>query len=83
MWGKTLGIVGAGRIGKGVAKRCTGFNMKILCYDQYIDETFQTECGAAYVSLDTLIREADFITIHSPLTAETKNMFGTVPRHET
>ena len=76
MWGKTLGIVGAGRIGKGVAKRCTGFNMKILCYDQYIDETFQTECGAAYVSLDTLIREADFITIHSPLTAETKNMFG-------
>lgn len=76
MWGKTLGIVGAGRIGKGVAKRCTGFNMKILCYDQYIDETFQKECGAAYVSLDTLIREADFITIHSPLTAETKNMFG-------
>ena len=76
MWGKTLGIVGAGRIGKGVAKRCTGFNMRILCYDQYQDETFKKECHAEYVDLETLIRESDFITIHSPLTPETKNMFG-------
>ena len=45
MWGKTLGVVGAGRIGKGVAKRCTGFSMRILCYDQYKDEKFQKECG--------------------------------------
>lgn len=77
MWGKTLGIVGAGRIGKGVAKRCTGFNMRILCYDQYEDKAFQEECKAEYVDLDTLIRESDFITIHSPLTPQTRNMFGT------
>lgn len=76
MWGKTLGIVGAGRIGKGVAKRCTGFNMRILCYDQYEDEAFRKECNAEYVDFETLIRESDFITIHSPLTPETKNMFG-------
>ncbi len=76
MWGKTLGVVGAGRIGKGVAKRCTGFNMRILCHDQYEDRVFQKECGAQYVDFETLIREADFITIHSPLTPETKNMFG-------
>lgn len=76
MWGKTLGVVGAGRIGKGVAKRCTGFNMKILCYDQYEDEAFKKDCGAEYVDLDTLIRNSDFITIHSPLTPETRNMFG-------
>lgn len=76
MWGKTLGVVGAGRIGKGVAKRCTGFNMRILCYDQYQDEAFQKECGAEYVDFMTLIRESDFITIHSPLTPETKNLFG-------
>ncbi len=76
MWGKTLGVVGAGRIGKGVAKRCTGFNMRILCYDQYQDENFKKECGAEYVELETLIRESDFITIHSPLTPETANMFG-------
>lgn len=76
MWGKTLGVVGAGRIGKGVAKRCTGFRMRILCYDQYEDENFKKECGAEYVDLNTLIRESDFITIHSPLTPETRNMFG-------
>lgn len=77
MWEKTLGVVGAGRIGKGVAKRCTGFNMRILCYDQYQDEAFKKECGAEYVDLDTLIKESDFITIHSPLTPETKHMFST------
>lgn len=77
MWEKTLGVVGAGRIGKGVAKRCTGFNMRILCYDQYQDEAFKKECGAEYVDLDTLIRESDFITIHSPLTPETRHMFST------
>lgn len=81
MWGKTLGVVGAGRIGKGVAKRCTGFRMRILCYDQYQDEQFQKECGAEYVDLDTLIRESDFITIHSPLTPETRNMFGAEQFH--
>ncbi|MFU0833364.1 MAG: 4-phosphoerythronate dehydrogenase [Oscillospiraceae bacterium] len=76
LWEKTLGVVGAGRIGKGVARRCRGFNMKILCYDQYQDEKFKEEVGAEYVDFDTLIRNADFITIHSPLTPETKNMFG-------
>jgi D-3-phosphoglycerate dehydrogenase len=76
LWEKTLGIVGAGRIGQGVARRCRGFNMKILCYDQYQDEKFKEEVGANYVDFDTLIRNADFITIHSPLTQETKDMFG-------
>lgn len=77
MWEKTLGIVGAGRIGKGVARRCSGFRMRILCYDQYQDEAFEKECGAEYVDLETLIRESDFITIHSPLTPETECMFST------
>ncbi len=76
MWGKTLGVVGAGRIGKGVARRCTGFDMRILCHDQFEDENFKKACGAEYVDLETLIRESDFITIHSPLTPETENMFG-------
>ncbi|MFU0832175.1 MAG: 4-phosphoerythronate dehydrogenase [Oscillospiraceae bacterium] len=76
LWDKTLGVVGAGRIGKGVARRCCGFNMKILCYDQYQDEKFKEEVGANYVDFDTLIRNADFITIHSPLTPQTQNMFG-------
>lgn len=77
MWGKTLGVIGAGRIGQGVAKRCKGFNMRILCYDMYENEEFKKEVGAEYTDLLTIIKESDFITIHSPLTDETKNMFST------
>jgi len=76
MYGKTLGIVGTGRIGQGVGRRCLGFGMKLLCYDVFKNEKFAAECGASYVDLDTLIREADFITLHSPLTPETANMFS-------
>ena len=77
MYGKTLGVVGAGSIGRGVAKRCRGFCMKVLCYDLYENESFKKECDAEYVSFERLVRESDFITIHSPLTPETQNMFGT------
>lgn len=76
MFGKTLGVIGAGRIGKGVAKRCKGFSMDILCYDTYQDEAFAQETGAIYVDFETIVKEADFITIHSPLNEETKNMFN-------
>ncbi len=75
MFGKTLGVVGAGRIGKGVAKRCKGFDMDILCYDTYVDETFAEETGAEYVDFETILRKSDFITIHSPLNNDTKNLF--------
>lgn len=77
MYGKTLGVIGAGRIGMGVAKRCRGFGMKILAYDVYENEDFKKETDASYVDLNTLLKEADFITIHSPLTEETKNMIST------
>lgn len=76
MWGKTLGIIGTGRIGKNVAHRCEGFHMRILGYDPYPDQAFEKECHAVYTDLETIIREADFITLHVPLTQETKNMFG-------
>lgn len=77
MWQKTLGVIGAGRIGKGVARRCKGFQMKILCYDTFQDEAFKKECDAEYTDFETILKEADFITIHSPLNEETKNMFST------
>lgn len=73
---KTLGIVGAGKIGKGVTRRCRGFDMKILVYDMCRDENFVKETGACYVDLETLIRESDFISIHSPLTEKTRRMFS-------
>lgn len=77
MYEKTLGIIGAGRIGQGVGRRCRGFNMKVLAYDVFEDPSFKEETGAEYVELDTLLREADFITVHSPLTEETHNMIST------
>ncbi len=77
MWQKTLGVIGAGRIGQGVAKRCRGFEMRILCYDMYQNEEFKKACNAEYVDLDTLLKKSDFITIHSPLTPETEKMIST------
>lgn len=74
MWQKTLGVIGAGRIGQGVARRCKGFDMQVLCYDMYENELFKKEVGAEYVNLNTLLKKSDFITIHSPLTPETENM---------
>ena len=76
LWGKTLGVIGAGRIGQGVARRCKGFNMRILCYDTYQVESFRSECNAEYTDFETILKEADFITIHAPLNDETENMFG-------
>ena len=74
MWRKTLGVVGTGRIGKGVILRASGFQMKILAYDAYPDEAFVKAQGGTYVELDELFREADFITLHAPLNDQTKHM---------
>jgi glyoxylate reductase len=73
--GKTLGIVGAGRIGAAVAKRATGFSMPIL----YFARTPKTEMdalGAKRVTFDEVLRESDFLSVHVPLTPETRHMFG-------
>lgn len=74
MWGKTLGVVGTGRIGKGVIQRASGFRMKILANDAYPDPAFVEAHNGKYVDLDTLFRESDFITLHAPYTEETRNM---------
>ncbi|MEM0096009.1 MAG: glyoxylate reductase [Candidatus Bathyarchaeia archaeon] len=70
--GATLGILGAGRIGTAVARRAKGFNMKIIYYDVIpMPPEVEKELGARRVDLDTLFREADFLSIHVPLTKET------------
>lgn len=76
VWGKTLGIIGLGKIGKGVAKRALGFNMKIFVYDSYIDEEFAIHNNLEYAPLDKLLKESDFISLHAPLTADTMNMIS-------
>ncbi len=74
--GATLGIVGFGRIGKAVARRAHGFGMHVLYADPYCSEDdFALEIGAQCVDLDTLLQESDFVSIHTPLTAETVHLF--------
>jgi glyoxylate reductase len=70
----TIGIVGAGRIGSALAKRAKGFNMKILYYDVAPRPELEKEVGAKRVDLDTLFREADFISMHVPLMKETHHL---------
>ncbi len=76
VYGATLGIVGAGRIGQAVARRAKGFNMRILYYSRTRKPDFEKEIGAEYRDLDDLLRESDIITLHVPLTPETRHLIG-------
>jgi glyoxylate reductase len=72
MVGATLGIIGYGRIGRAVAKRASGFDMKVIYYDPTIPAG--TDLPGRSVDLDTLLRESDFVSVHTPLTDETRHM---------
>lgn len=77
VWGKTLGIVGFGRIGRGVARRAYGFNMRILYTDAVrAPAEAEKKLHAEYVDRDTLFRESDFVTIHVPLMPETRHLIS-------
>lgn len=76
VWGKTLGIVGLGNIGKAVARRARGFDMRILAHDICPDLAFAAEHGVELVSLNRLLAEADFVTLHCSLTPETRGLIG-------
>lgn len=73
---RTLGIIGAGRIGTAVALRSRGFRMRVLYYDKVQNEALEQAVGAARVDLDTLLRESDFISIHVNLDATTHHLIG-------
>ena len=70
----TLGIIGYGRIGQAVAQRAAGFNMRILYFDPFPPSG--TDLPGQAVDLDTLLRESDFISVHTPLTEETRGLIG-------
>lgn len=76
VWKKTIGIIGLGAIGKGIAKRAKGFNMRVLACDVYQDEGYAKANHIAYVDMDTIIKECDFISLHLPLTEATRNLFS-------
>jgi glyoxylate reductase len=76
--GRTLGIVGMGRIGYALAKRCrAGWDMKVLYHDVYKSEKAEKDLGARQVDLDTLLRESDFVSVHTDLNEKTRGMFST------
>ncbi|OQY09477.1 MAG: D-glycerate dehydrogenase, partial [Marinitoga sp. 4572_148] len=73
--GKTLGIIGMGRIGKEMAKRAKGFEMKVLYYKRNkLSEAEEKELGVEYADLETLIKKSDYISLHTPLTDETYHL---------
>ena len=76
LYEKTIGIVGLGRIGTLVAQRLAGFGATLIAYDPYVTPARAQQLGITLVSLDELVEQADFITIHIPKTAETTGLIG-------
>ncbi|RDD53579.1 MAG: D-glycerate dehydrogenase [Candidatus Korarchaeota archaeon NZ13-K] len=74
--GRTLGIVGLGRIGAAMARRAKGFGMRVLYYDSIRREDLERELGVEYVPLERLLEESDFVSLHVPLTPETYHLIG-------
>src|SRR4030043_1494419 len=76
LYNKTLGMIGIGVIGTIVADRARGLKMKVIGYDPYLSKEVAEKKGVDLVSLDELLRRSDFITVHTPLTDETRNFIG-------
>jgi D-3-phosphoglycerate dehydrogenase len=76
LYHKTLGIVGLGNIGSQVARRAQGLEMHVIAYDPFLSEDKANATGIRKVSLDELFAESDFITVHTPMTAETKGVIN-------
>ncbi|MAC79529.1 MAG: phosphoglycerate dehydrogenase [Rhodobacteraceae bacterium] len=73
---KTLGVIGAGNIGSIVCNRARGLHMKVIAFDPFLSEEKATKMGVEKVELDELLKRADFITLHVPLTEQTRNILG-------
>ena len=79
VWGKTLGIIGLGRIGRGVARRARGFQMRVIYYNRSrVATEVERELQAEFVDLDRLLRDSDFVTLHVPLLPDTRHLISKV-----
>jgi D-3-phosphoglycerate dehydrogenase len=74
--GQTLGIVGFGNIGRAVARKALAFDMRVLAYDPYADAGAAQEMGVKRASIDELLAECDYLSLHTPLTPETRHLIG-------
>jgi D-3-phosphoglycerate dehydrogenase / 2-oxoglutarate reductase len=74
--GETLGLVSFGNIAKAVARRASGFNMRVLAYDPYVDPADAKAAGADLVSLEELLAQSDYVSVHTPLSAATRGLVG-------
>lgn len=75
VWGKTLGIIGMGRIGQAVARRASGFNMPVLYHNRNrLAAQLERQLGARYVSRDELLAQSDFVSLHAPLSEATRHL---------
>lgn len=75
VFGKKIGVLGLGAIGRGMVKRAQGFDMEVYGYDIFKDEDYIRENNIQFVDIETMVKECDFISIHMPLTDETHHMF--------
>ena len=75
-YGSTVGIVGLGLVGKGLARRLRGFDTRILAYDVVQDQEFAAAHGVQFVELDELLRESDYVSLHAPLLPATRGLIG-------
>lgn len=74
--GSTLGIIGMGRIGRQVARRAAGFDMRVLYHNRHRDSAAEASLGVAYATLDDLLRDSDFVSLNCPLTPETTGLIS-------
>ena len=74
--GKVFGVIGCGNIGSNAAARALGLKMRVIAYDPFLSEEHAAELGVEKVELDNLLARADFITLHTPLTAQTRNILS-------
>ncbi|MDR2629295.1 MAG: phosphoglycerate dehydrogenase [Spirochaetaceae bacterium] len=76
LYGKIMGILGLGAVGKAVAKRAAGFSMKIMAYDPYLDEAYAKNEGISPAGFDAVVKAADFLCLHLPLTPQTRHIIS-------
>jgi D-3-phosphoglycerate dehydrogenase len=76
LYGKTVGLVGLGRIARQVARRLKGFDTRLLAYDPFPDERVARDAGVEYVSLEEVLKQSDFVSLHAPLSEGTRHLIN-------